>query len=224
YSDPGKSHDHMSPAQALNHFIPLKHRTRFLRSSLSSFILFTLIFLAWNAPPPVFPEPIKENYPGGTPHFERNVDENGLPHGPSREYFKNGILKAERNYDHGRLDGLVKLYYPNGNIETEFIYKQGKREGLSIGYYKNGKLKDKGHYKDDKLEGPVRMFSSDGRLKAEMLFKKDLPEGSAKTYYPDGGLQYIYTYRKGRVIHRKDYDTRGKLIREREFPITSVQP
>jgi len=107
---------------------------------------------------------------------------------------------------------------------TEWNYKNGKRDGISLGYYQNGKLKDQGVYREDQLHGTVQMYAGDGALKAEMNFKNDRQDGATKTFAEDGTLEFIYTYRKGQLINRKEFDSLGKLVREQDYPVRQVLP
>jgi antitoxin component YwqK of YwqJK toxin-antitoxin module len=173
---------------------------------------------------PLFAETVIERYPNGNIHWEKNVDNKQLPHGSAKEYNKQGILIAERNYYHGVLEGLIKLYYPSGELKTQFIYKNDKRHGISLGYYKNGTLKDRGRYQEDKLDGVIRKYNSDGSLKAELIFKNDRQEGTSKIFFPSGEIQHLYTYRKGLLLERQTFDQKGNLLRHQHYTPSRIQP
>jgi len=167
---------------------------------------------------------VLEHRPDGSLLAKRQMDEAGRPHGLSLEYHPDGRRRAEKNYDHGLLNGISRLYYPSGALQTEWRYKAGRREGKGVGYYENGVLKDEGVYKADKLEGISRLYASDGSLKAQLNFKNDLLEGKSTTYFPGGGVQYIYTYRKGRIVRSQTFGPDGALIMEQDYPLSQVQP
>ncbi|KMP10380.1 hypothetical protein UR09_06405 [Candidatus Nitromaritima sp. SCGC AAA799-A02] len=175
-------------------------------------------------PPSAYGETVREFYPNGKIRFERDADPQQLPHGISREFDENGNRIAERNYEHGILQGISRLYYPTGQVKTEWIYQNGKREGISLGYYKSGKIKDRGFYVNDKLNGTVRFFFPDGTLKSELHFENDRTEGPAKTWHPNGALEYLYEYRNGQLVRRKNFDHEGNLIQDQEFPQSKIQP
>ncbi len=171
-----------------------------------------------------FAEPLIQYHPSGEISVKGKLDADGLPHGSIQKFGEAGNLLSERTYRHGALHGLSKLYYPTGELMTEWNYKNGKRDGISLGYFRNGKLKDKGFYKQDKLDGTVQKYSSDGKLKVEMNFKNDRQEGDTKTFAEDGSLEFVYTYRKGRLLSRKEFDPQGKLIRDQDYPVLQVLP
>ena len=160
------------------------------------------------------PETLVENYPNGKVHYKIEVDEHRQPHGWSREYTEAGILKTERQFEHGVRHCINRLYYTTGELMTEWIYRNGKRHGMAFGYFKNGRLKDKGTYQNDLLEGPVLKYYPDGAVKARMNFKHDRLESESIIYYENGQVQYVYRYFKGRVWTRKDYSPDGKLLRK----------
>ncbi len=53
-----------------------------------------------------------------------------------KEYYPNGRLKAEWNYDNGKLGGISKVYYEGGKLQYEVHYKDGKQEGITKKYMK----------------------------------------------------------------------------------------
>ena len=194
------------------------------QTRLKPLVLALFLFTLGGAGRAALAAEVLEHRPDGSLLAKRQMDEAGRPHGLSLEYHPDGTLRAEKRYDHGLLDGVSRLYYPSGALQTEWRYKAGRREGKGVGYYENGVLKDEGFYKADKLEGVSRLYASDGSLKAELNFKNDLLEGKSTTYFPGGGVQYIYTYRKGRIVRSQTFGPGGALIMEQDYPLTQVQP
>ena len=165
-----------------------------------------------------------EHYPGGAVHTRIEVDSQGRPNGWFREYSEDGLLKSERQFQHGTLHGVSRLYYTTGELKTEWFYEEGLRHGPSIGYFKDGQIKDKGTYLQDKLNGWVLMYYPNGKLKSKMYFEKDHPEEKGITYHKNGKVQFIYEYRKGRVRAREEYEPEGQLIRKQEYPQPPALP
>lgn len=75
---------------------------------------------------------------------------NNLPHGLYKEY-KYTVLKEERTYANGKLEGLAKLYYDDGKIMEEGAYKEGIRDGVSKWYDQQGKVTIEYEYKNGQL-------------------------------------------------------------------------
>jgi antitoxin component YwqK of YwqJK toxin-antitoxin module len=67
-------------------------------------------------------------------------------------YYDNGKIKAERNYQDGRLEGVYKMYYENGNLKLEGYYENDKMNGVFKRYYEDRTLKSEEVYKDNILQ------------------------------------------------------------------------
>ena len=82
-----------------------------------------------------------------------------------RVYFKSGQIKSERNYNpysEKKLHGKRKEWYENGQIRKDIDFENGKLNGQLLTHWDNGQLKRKDTYKDGKLiEGKV--WNSDGK-------------------------------------------------------------
>tara|TARA_B100000029_G_C17432235_1_gene908292 strand:- start:620 stop:916 length:297 start_codon:yes stop_codon:yes gene_type:complete len=55
-------------------------------------------------------------------------------------YYKNGVIKEEKNYKNGMLNGNLKHFWENGSIHTAGQYKNNKRIGIWSTYDRKGKL------------------------------------------------------------------------------------
>lgn len=47
---------------------------------------------------------------------------NGIPHGPSREWWDDGTLRSEGENYHGRPRGIFKRWHRNGQLARESIF------------------------------------------------------------------------------------------------------
>ncbi|MBL7873165.1 MAG: toxin-antitoxin system YwqK family antitoxin [Cyclobacteriaceae bacterium] len=54
--------------------------------------------------------------------------------------FNYTIVKEERFYKNGKLEGTVKIYYPDGKVMEEGLYKMGTRDGISKWYDQQGNV------------------------------------------------------------------------------------
>ena len=116
-------------------------------------------------------------------------------------------------------DGTVKGYDESGKLEHECNYKDNKLEGLVRVYYESGKIMMEWNYKDNKLNGITRWYYENGGLMRQFNYKDGKREGISKKYYENGGIWSTYTYRNGKLVNRKDYDERGNLMSDQDFPI-----
>jgi antitoxin component YwqK of YwqJK toxin-antitoxin module len=82
------------------------------------------------------------------------VYDNGKLHGKFKEFFLNGITKAEGEWDQNQRAGIWFEYHPNGKRALLTRYKEGKKHGWQIAYDENMKrLKETYFYYGTKLEG-----------------------------------------------------------------------
>jgi TonB family protein len=88
-------------------------------------------------------------YPDGKIESIVRLKDN-MREGEAKFYFENGMVKEERNYVNGKVNGLVKKYNEQGKISETINVEEGKREGpvslfdsagvyLADIEYKNGK-------------------------------------------------------------------------------------
>ena len=111
-------------------------------------------------------------------HYEViNRDENDTNKVIERVYYKSGQIKSERNYkpySDKKLHGKRKEWYENGQIGKDIDFENGKLNGQLLTYWDNGQLKRHDNYENGKLiEGEV--WNSDGE-EAEYYNFKIMPE------------------------------------------------
>lgn len=98
-------------------------------------------------------------------------------HGPYAEYFPNGDLKYEVNYQAGKKSGLEIFYYENGQERETTIYKFGKAHGEHFRFYKNGSVSLSGKYAGNKKIEEWKYVDEEGDwLKTEIYFNDKLKE------------------------------------------------
>jgi antitoxin component YwqK of YwqJK toxin-antitoxin module len=69
--------------------------------------------------------------------------------GAAKEYYENGQLKSEKNFQFDRLHGLQKFYHDNGKLQLEVNYVYGDRYGVGRFYDRSGKLIREVEFEDD---------------------------------------------------------------------------
>ncbi|MCX6195236.1 MAG: tetratricopeptide repeat protein [Flavobacteriia bacterium] len=93
--------------------------------------------------------------------------------GKLNKYYKNGIIKAEENYIHGKLVN-VKQYYENGQLNIEKC-KDGDHWKEHIEYYINGNIKTKkyqGFYINNVFFDNMIWYNADGTvMNGEQIIK-----------------------------------------------------
>lgn len=80
-------------------------------------------------------------------------DEDGMPEfeGNLKQYYENGTLMADLNFDNkGKFDGVQKYYDKNGALEGEENYKNGLKNRV-FRKYKNGEIVKEEEFKNGVL-------------------------------------------------------------------------
>ena len=120
---------------------------------------------------------------------------------------KNFVKVIIRNFDHSTPNKDVDYYEYN-------LSKDTAKDGVYVVRFENKNIKAELFYKDSKLNGICNFFYENGRIKAREAYKEGFLEGTSKKYYPFGILQSEEIYEKGKLIHIKEYNDEGRLIKE----------
>jgi len=70
---------------------------------------------------------------------EGTMNNRGTPHGFFREWFPNGQLRLEHQYDNGELHGICRQFASDGKLIGEFTMDHG--DGICLEYYDSAILK-----------------------------------------------------------------------------------
>ena len=82
--------------------------------------------------------------------WRRCTFHNDVRYGEYREY-SGAIVRENRNYENGKLEGVSRTFYDDGKVLEEAYYKDGLREGVSKWYDQNGNLTIQYEYKKGEL-------------------------------------------------------------------------
>ncbi|MBB2146135.1 TonB family protein [Pedobacter sp. LMG 31464] len=95
------------------------------------------------------------------------------------DFYDNGNLKEEGNYERGYQNGTWKKYYPNKQLAENANYTWGNLHGIFKSYWDNNQLKKEGKYFRGKKIGVWRLFYPDGKpaLKERYTEQGELIDG-----------------------------------------------
>jgi antitoxin component YwqK of YwqJK toxin-antitoxin module len=139
------------------------------------------------------------------------IREDGNKDGPWKDYYPDGKVKAEGNYDNGKQVGEWKYYHQNGRIEQAGRFsKQGKLEGTWKWYYETGTLAREEHYRNGLKDGLLTENDESGKTIEEGEYVDGLEDGSwfeqlgdsyMRGHYQDGKRTgvwvHYYLFREG---------------------------
>jgi len=120
------------------------------------------------APARGFTEVVEEYWPDGQVKWERNYQDGELD-GISKEYGEDGTVLAEENYENGKKNGTSKLYYPDGTLRMEVNYQDDLKDGLETTYLRWDNLKTVTLFEKGKAVTTKR-YDEEERLRDELIF------------------------------------------------------
>jgi uncharacterized protein len=145
------------------------------------------------------------------------VDDKNLKQGKWLNFYKNGIIKSEKNYKDDILHGYYKEYNEKGKIILTLLYDNGKVTGNDLSnipeidvvkkYNDAGRLIYTGPYKDGVPVGIHREYNDDGTVKNAKIYGENGVVLSEGIVDEDGN-------RNGQW---KDYSSSGELNAEGQY-------
>ena len=135
-------------------------------------------------------------YKNGVITGEGIIKEDGNHDGPWKDFYPDGSLKAEGNYDNGKQTGEWKYYHANGKIEQVGKFnKQGKFEGTWKWYFDNGQLLKEESYRNGLRDGMSTEYDETGTVVTEGEYVNGEEDGP---WFELTGDTYMHgTYRDG---------------------------
>jgi antitoxin component YwqK of YwqJK toxin-antitoxin module len=107
------------------------------------------------------------------------------------ETYPDGKLRVEREVayfsdNHVEANGIYREYYPNGKLFVEGEYNRGRQHGAWTYYFDNGQVNRKSIFANGQPNGAWDVFRSDGTLTAKRSFKNGVRDGEWITYDESG--------------------------------------
>jgi len=139
----------------------------------------------------------KDFYPDGTLRAEGDY-ENGKQINEWRYYHSNGTIEQTGKFNkQGKLDGSWKWYFDNGKLLKEENYRNGLKDGMSTEYDENGKMIEEGEFVNGNEEGPWFEVTGDCLIRGTYL--DGLRNGMWYNYYlePKEGVTDSICFFKG---------------------------
>ena len=79
-------------------------------------------------------------------------------HGKSFQWFENGLIEFDKEYEHGIKVGNHKRYYNNGQLSVDQYYDKGFKTGIWTFYLTNGQKWRKESYNEGSLAAAERIY------------------------------------------------------------------
>jgi len=120
-----------------------------------------------------------------------NTDEKKKYTGTRESHDENGKISSSVEYVEGVRHGMAREYYKDGTLKLEMVYEHGKKQGRVVSYDEKGRLARESFYIDDDLDG-VRKIYSNGKIRAEIPYKQGMPGKGLVEYLVSGKLKTKY--------------------------------
>lgn len=150
-----------------------------------------------------------EPYAGGTLKEERFVNPQNQEEIFVRRYYTTGQLLRGYYLKKEKMHGPAKIYYRNGALRGEASFAHGKWEGELKAYSEDGRVLREGHFNGG--DGVEKEYDAEGHLKAETSYENQKRHGIRKEYYRNGSLKYEDTFHRNYRVERKKYSKDGTL-------------
>jgi antitoxin component YwqK of YwqJK toxin-antitoxin module len=164
-----------------------------------------------------------ETFKDGKPRIEREIslfsDNHYEANGKYREFYPNGQVFVEGQYNRGRQDGEWTYYYDNGKLNRKAKYNNGKPDGLREIFRADGTLMAKRSFANGQREGEWVTYDATGKNPiAEEHYKSGKEDGIWKFWYPNGKQRQQISFKEGlRHGATIDWDDKGQKRFEANF-------
>jgi antitoxin component YwqK of YwqJK toxin-antitoxin module len=101
-------------------------------------------------------------------------------------YSDNKTLYIEVPYVNGIVHGTSKQYFKDGKVFEQVEYVHGVKHGITLRYHENGKLSQETPYDSGRVHGIQKKYRKDGNLLYEAPYHYDKPCVGLKEYYTSG--------------------------------------
>ena len=125
------------------------------------------------------------------------VDEDDKLHGPAREWYPNGVLRASDHWEHGVRSGTWVVWDGVGRKREERSFLDGKLHGEETLWHAHGTRRAMTTYRHGLKNGPVLQWDESGELLARGQFKDDKADGEWIFRRPDSNDFFAIIYREG---------------------------
>lgn len=93
----------------------------------------------------------------------------GVPDGETRFFYPDGVVLAQVDYEDGKIK-LYKEFFQDGTLKMEMEYNRGVRHGEVRFYYSTGHLLGEGKYRKGRRTGTWKYYRVTGELERKMKF------------------------------------------------------
>ena len=113
------------------------------------------------------------------------------------DYYPNGNISEEKNFQWGEMHGFNLIFYEGGQIREKGEFFNGDEIGIHYSWYENGQKEYEAEFQSGVANGVVKKWDEAGKLIRENYFKNDeIIYTTYYSYFANGQLQDRYTHEK----------------------------
>lgn len=156
----------------------------------------------------------KDYYTNGQLWFEVEFD-NGVPVGDYQSFYFNGTPQLKTHFTNGFVDGKYTEWYENGNKRIEGYMNHCMKDSLWQHWSENGTLIKKESYKNNVLDGEYCVYFIDGSHKEKKNYKNGKLDGWEYVYWAKDTLLSVKYYIRGHTdcSEQKEFHRNGNLMK-----------
>lgn len=133
-------------------------------------------------------------------------------HGVEREFHPEGVLAAEREYQHGQPSGSWKTWWPSGAMRSNYHYLESRSTTMRF-WHETGRLSAEGPAVEGVREGEWSFWHEDGSVRQRGEYRNGLREGAWTVHHPGGAVRSRGTFAGDRRVGTWEHfpDTRSPV-------------
>jgi antitoxin component YwqK of YwqJK toxin-antitoxin module len=152
-------------------------------------------------------------YPSGKIKCVYEIDSDSFPDGKCQFFYESGVLQLERNYQHGKKNGLETTYYQNSKVNFIWFYKNDKLDSVMYEFYNNGKLSAFAFMKNDLLDSLSHTYYKSGVLESKKMYSKGKLYLNQLMYSENGVISnYHFYYPEDTLMFLQVFDSLGNEV------------
>lgn len=146
------------------------------------------------------------------------IPEKKFANGKHIEYYENGQIEIEENYENERRVGERKIWYPNGVLNTKKFFVNDSLDGKLERYYPSGQLKELGFFQKGKPYNVHRSYNDTTYFPDHWYNLRDdyerIKDSLMKEHKRISLSRELVFNANGEIIIYRRYDPAGKLKTE----------
>jgi antitoxin component YwqK of YwqJK toxin-antitoxin module len=135
-------------------------------------------------------------------------------HGPVVQYYENGKVMFQVDFEMGQRRGIEKHFYPDGSPQRAYTYQNGQLNGPLVFYYQNGERAQEANLVDGKYEGEAKRFYPNGMVGEVLHYKSDNLDGVYNEFDLNGRKISEYNYEDDALVGYKFFGKDNTLLSE----------